>query len=238
MVGFLRTYATYLKLDADALVDAYRTGYAPRVEEASVVRTDVTQAPRSYTSAERRQKRVRKQHRGYVVAAVGAIIIVVLLAWFGAGRGQDPATLGASSITSSTTATSTEPVAGAGDDQGTGGSTTTTATTATSGSVTTTAATTGGEQTTVPADGTVELVIGVNEGSCWLVVREDGEDGAEVFAGTLSAGGKQTFDSAKQYWMRAGNPEVLSVSVGGNPYTLTAPAGAFVVSGAGIERVE
>jgi hypothetical protein len=103
----------------------------------------------------------------------------------------------------------------------------------------TTAGQTGeGESTTSVEDGPVTLVVSVGEGSCWLVVREDGENGAEIFAGTLSVGGKQTFDTARQYWMRIGNPEVLSVTVNGSPTTLAAPAGAFVVSGAGVERTQ
>jgi hypothetical protein len=78
----------------------------------------------------------------------------------------------------------------------------------------------------------------VTEGSCWLVVREDSESGAEVYAGTLSAGGQQTFDSSKRYWMRVGKPEVLALSVNGAAYTLAAPEGVFVVTEAGIERSE
>jgi TPP-dependent trihydroxycyclohexane-1,2-dione (THcHDO) dehydratase len=68
------------------------------------------------------------------------------------------------------------------------------------------------------------------------VVREDNESGAEVYAGTLSAGGRQTFDSSKRYWMRAGRPEVLALSVNGASHALTAPAGSFIVTEAGIER--
>ena len=228
----MRTYASYLKLDADELVEAYKTGYEPRVDEPPVVRTDVTKAPRSRTSAERRQKRVRRQHGGYVVAAVIAIIIVALLAWFGTGRGQEAASIDANSITSSTLTTTATLLAGSPDEEGATGTDASTTTETTEGEVT------GREETAAPTDGPVALVVSVTEGSCWLVVREDSESGAEVFAGTLSAGGKQTFDTAKQYWMRVGNPEALSVSVAGTPYTLAAPAGAFVVTGAGIERTE
>jgi hypothetical protein len=233
-------------------VEAYKTNYAPRVEEPPVVRTDVTQKPRSRTSAERRQKRVRRQHGGYAIAAVLAIVAVALLAWFGTGRGQEAASIDADSITSSTMTTSAPLLAGSNGEAAaqTEGPTTTDAGVATSseGEVTETANSSTtmttdqeaaeGENGSAPTEGPVELVVRVLEGSCWLVVREDGERGAEVFAGTLSAGGKQTFDSAKQYWMRVGNPEVLSVSVAGKVHTLAAPAGAFVVTGAGVERTQ
>jgi hypothetical protein len=84
----------------------------------------------------------------------------------------------------------------------------------------------------------VKMVLTVTQGSCWLVVREDNESGAELYAGTLSAGGQQTFDSAKRYWVMAGIPEALAVSVNGTAYSVDGPAGSFVVTETGIERVE
>lgn len=83
----------------------------------------------------------------------------------------------------------------------------------------------------------MKLVINVTEGSCWLVVREDNQDGAELYAGTLSAGGQKTFDGAKRYWMNVGEPDVLALSINGNPYTLDAEGDTFVfvVTEAGVE---
>ena len=69
------------------------------------------------------------------------------------------------------------------------------------------------------------------------MVREDNENGAELYAGTLSAGGQQTFDSAKRYWVMAGIPDALTISVNGTPYSLSGAAGAFVVTETGVERV-
>ena len=78
----------------------------------------------------------------------------------------------------------------------------------------------------------------MTEGSCWLVVRDDGANGAELFAGTLSAGSQETFDGSKRYWMTVGKPAVLALSVNGAPHTLEEPAGSFVVTEAGVERTE
>lgn len=82
----------------------------------------------------------------------------------------------------------------------------------------------------------VTMVVNVTDGSCWLVVRDDSEGGAELYAGTLSAGGQQTFDDSKRYWMIAGRPEVLAITVNGAVHTLAPPAGSFIITESGIER--
>lgn len=221
--GFLRTYALFLKLDADFILAEYKSSYEPRNEDVSSLRTDLTQQPRSRTATERRQKRTRRVHRGYVLAGVVAVIAIVLLAWFGSGRGNEAASLDSENLnppTSTTVANS----AGV--------------------STTTTVAPEGAESTTtsIPVATTtgqnVVFVVNVTEGSCWLVIREDSESGAELYAGTLSAGGRQTFDGAKRYWMMAGRPEVLAITVNGAAHSVAQPAGSFVVTEAGIERIQ
>ena len=221
--GFLRTYALFLKLDADALVDEYRRGHEPRAEDTPVLSIDNPRRSRSRQSVERKKQRPRRNQRGYALVGVVAVVVVLLLAWFGSGRGREPAQIDASGISTPTSSTSLRAVSSTTTLQSQGGS------------LSTTSSTTG---TTVGTGNgkNVALVVAVTEGSCWLVVREDNESGAEVYAGTLSAGGQQTFDSSKRYWMRAGKPEVLALSVNGISHTLTAPAGSFIVTEAGIER--
>lgn len=250
VLGFMRTYATFLKLDPDALVEAYRSSYAPpRLEDAPIVRTDVTRAPRSRTSAERKKQRVRRQHRSYALAGVIAVVIVALLAWFGTGRGNEAASVGAENITSSTLTTAAPLLEGTGstgttDGDGTGTSVTEAADgeseagTSSSTTLRQTESTAGTQGTVTATDGPIEVVVSVQVDECWLVVREDGENGAEIFAGTLSAGGKQTFASSKSYWMMIGNPGVLTITIEGRAQSVESPAGAFLVSGAGIERVQ
>ena len=277
--AYLRTYATVLKLDADALVDEFRRkhertdeepgGYAadfPRQARSSGVSTRSrakTSRSRPGTGRSRtsssgqsapypgegpsdtgysrigpksRKQRTRRSQRGYALVGVAAIIAVALLAWFGSGRGQDAASIGPGNITTSSSGSS---VAEAGEGTTVPGapevSSTGSPTSATTGRTVTTSGT-GGAGTT--SGGDVSLVVTVTEGSCWLVVREDSESGAEIFAGTLSAGGEQTFDSSKRYWMLVGKPEVLALLVNNAAYTLTAPAGSFVVTEAGVERTE
>jgi cytoskeleton protein RodZ len=217
--AFLRTYATFLKLDGDALVDEYRRSYETGKEEPGLLRSEAVQQPRSRTVAERKKRRVRRNQRGYAIVGVLAVVAVFLLAWFGA-RGDDPSPPLDSASFSSTATTS-----GYTDD-----STTTTVGGGVAGSTTTSLVVTTGEN--------VEVVLTVTEGSCWLVVREDSAEGAEMFAGTLSAGGKKTFDGAKRYWMNVGKPEVLAVSLNGVAHTVAGEAGAFLVTETGIVAAE
>jgi cytoskeletal protein RodZ len=199
---------------------------------------------RTPTSVERKKKRVRRHQRGYALAAAIAIVIVALLAWFGTSRGNDGASINADNISTSTvsTATSTVSTSGSGETSSTGttdeGGASTTATSDDGASVTVSTST----QSTTEGDtgdtsgGNVRMVLKVMEQNCWLVVCEDSEQGAELYAGLLSEGGQQTFDSARRYWLNVGQPEVLTVTVGSKSYTLAAPAGAFVVTEAGVER--
>ena len=220
--GFLRSYAVFLKIDPELILAEYRSQYEYHKEELRPLRTELTQQRRSPTSAERKKKRTRRAQRGYVAAGVIAVAIVIFLAWLGAGRGQPPATLSASNLPSTTSTAFSTAVA--------------VQTTTTSSTVPESTSTTAGVATTTGEN--VTMVLDVTAGSCWLVVREDNENGAELYAGTLSAGGKQTFNSAKRYYLMAGIPDSLSVSVNGTPYSLTGDAGAYLVTETGVERTE
>jgi len=150
--------------------------------------------------------------------AVLAVVAVALLAWFGSNRGGDEGTTLDGDSFSSSESTPGSSVR----------SSSTTGTTAAGGSSTT--------AVSVVATGeNVVMVLTVSEGSCWLVVREDSENGAELFAGTLSAGGQKTFESAKRYWLNVGKPEVLGLTINGNVRPLEGEPGAFVVTESGAE---
>jgi len=155
--------------------------------------------------------------------------VVVLLAWFGSGRGQDAASLDASNITSPSSTVSLADVS----------STTVTETAGTDTTVgeSTTETTVGNGGTVVTGDN-VLLVVSVTGGSSWLLVREDGADGTELYAGQLYAGSQETFEGSKRYWMTVGRPEVVVLSINGASHPLEEPAGSFIVTEAGVERTE
>jgi cytoskeleton protein RodZ len=219
--GFLRSYALFLKVDPDLLLYEYRSQYESRQEEVGPLRTEMTQQRRTQTSAERMKKRTRRTQRGYVTAAVVAMIIIIVIAYVGARQvGKGPAVLGAGSIQSTTSSVTSTTVAVQ--------TTSTSSTVPKSTTSTVAVATTTGDNVT--------MVLTVTTGSCWLVVREDNDTGYELYAGTLTAGGQQTFDSAKRYWVRAGVPEALAIHVNGNPFSVTGEAGIFLATETGVER--
>ncbi len=220
--GFLRSYAVFLKLDPEPLMAEYRSLYEYHKEDIGTLRTDMAQQPRTRTSAERKQKRTRRTQRGYVAAGVIAILAVILLAWLTSGGTDEPGTIEASSLATSTSAATSTTIA--------------VETTSTSATIPEAASTTAVVPTTTGEN--VTMILTVTEGSCWLVVRADNESGAELYAGTLSAGGQQTFNTAKRYWVRAGIPDALTITVNGTPYGLSGEAGAFLVTETGVERVE
>ncbi|MBN1632094.1 MAG: DUF4115 domain-containing protein [Thermoleophilia bacterium] len=219
--AFLRTYAGYLKLDADGLVDEYGRSRGLRKEEPSGLRREtVVQHTRSRTIAERQRRRTQRTQRGFALVGALAVIAVILVAWLTSDWGrQDAATISPDSLTVAEGGTT---VAGTDD--------------------TTTTVSAGGPSTTAPVVVTsgenVTLWLNVTEKKCWLVVLEDSEAGAQLYAGTLSAGGEKTFDSSKRYWMRVGDPTVLAVKINGASVALNGEAGEFVVTETGIEPVQ
>jgi cytoskeleton protein RodZ len=213
--GFLRNYANYLKIDGEALLEEYRRRHEPRRDEASVLRVEPSKHSRSRGMAERQKRKTRRLQRGYIFVAILAIVVIIVLAWWGDwGRG-DAATVGVDSFRNESTTSSLANVSSTTTEAGSQASTTTSA------------AVVSGENITV--------VLQVTTGSCWLVVREDSKDGAELYAGTLSAGGQKTFDSSKRYYMNVGKPDALTLTVNGTSVALPTAAGAFIVTEAGVQ---
>lgn len=226
--AYLRNYATYLRLDADALVEEYRYGREPRTDELGVYQSGSTaEQPRPSSLTVRKKRKGRHDRRGYALIGVLAVVVIVLLAVFATGRGQTGATTDPDSFGGAITTTTSTTVEG----------------TTASGSGTTTTAGEDGESTTtttgiVATGENVALVATVAEGTCFLVVREDNEEGAELYAGTLSAGQEQSFTGSKQYWLHVGAPEALLLSVNGEERGLDGPAGYYVVTETQIASVD
>jgi len=220
VTAFLRTYANFLKLDASALVEEYKRNYEPRrPDEPSAIRVEPASPSRTRSLAERQKRKARRTQKGYILIGALAVIAVALLAWFGTDWGpRGAASISPQSIPEESTTTSLAAVS----------STTTEPSSADSS--TTTSVTVSGENVT--------LKLTASKGNCWLVVREDSQEGAEMYAGTLSKGGHKTFDSSKRYWMRVGAPEALVVEVNGKSIALDGSAGAFLVTEAGIQASE
>lgn len=219
--AFLRTYAGYLKLDADSMVEEYARSRGLRREEpAGLRRENSAQHTRSRTIAERQRRKTQRTQRGFALVGALAVIAVILVAWLTSDWGrQDAATISPDSLTVGQGGTAETAADGSTTTERPAGSSTSVSVVVTSGE-------------------NVTLWLNVTEKKCWLVVHEDSEAGAELYAGTLSAGGEKTFDSSKRYWMRVGDPTVLAVKINGASVTLDGAAGEFIVTETGIEPVQ
>jgi cytoskeleton protein RodZ len=218
--AYLRTYADMLRLDSDALVEAYRSTYERRRDETRE-HTDLTlEHVRSRTRAKQRKRSPQGARRGYAVLGVLVVIAVVLLAYFTSNAGQPPATLGPDSVggglTSTTSADATTTTTAVGD---TGGTTTSS----------TDAVFTGND---------FWLRIRAT-GDCFLVVRDDNENGDILYRDTIGAGEEFNYTEAKRYWVHIANPEVVRVYV--NDAQINVPGeggGRFIITETRIERTD
>lgn len=117
--GFLRTYAEYLGVDFQVLLDEYNDRY-----DTGDAREHLIQPPRTA-----RPKGPRKRHN-FLIVAILAIAIVAVLAYLGSGNEEES---DISISTAPTASTSSETGTAATATTGTRQATTTTATTAASG---------------------------------------------------------------------------------------------------------
>jgi hypothetical protein len=184
------------------------------------------------------KNRPRRGTRGYALVAFVAIVVVALLLWYTAGRRQRPAELNPAVVTTASASTTVKTTGTATSTSKTtvSGVGASSSTTKSEGGTGATSSTTVG-QTDSTKGGQVKVVLKVNTGSCWLVVRQDSDKGAELYAGTLSGGGQQMFNNSKQYWVTVGEPSVLTVYINDKPHSLTGDPGTFSVTETGIQRV-
>ena len=188
--AFLRNYASYLKLDADALVDEYRRRHEPRSEEAERAAGGAVEAqpiarrgraPEAQDPAQpagihlRRRPRDHRHDRARLVGPTG-----------GAGRGDSRLRQHSRSesidyaVSADVSSTTTE----AGSQA----------------STTTTSVVVSGENITAGAHRDRRAVAGW---SCAKTART----GPSSMRARSRQGGQKTFDSSKRYWMNVGKPE-------------------------------
>jgi cytoskeleton protein RodZ len=92
--AYLRTYATTLRLDADALVEEYRSTYERR-KSSTAEYSDLT--------LEQMRTRTMRARKKRPLVGVLAVVAVVLLAYFGSSRGPGEPVLDVNSVGVSTT---------------------------------------------------------------------------------------------------------------------------------------
>lgn len=221
--AFMRSYVTYLGLDADRLMEEYLSQYEPRAREQSVrlIRT----------SHARGRERGRRRQPNYVLVGVVAVVVIMILAFAFRSRVEKPAVLDPLGISTTTNSAASEPSADV--------------TTPAQGTAITPpphAGTTLGEGTTTtgaPAagDGALALVIRASGNRCFLTVREESPTGKTLFSGTLEKGDELSYSYAGQYYLNIGAPSAVQLLVDGRPVEVPEPYGQFVLSKAGLERL-
>lgn len=213
--AYLRTYASMLRLDPDAVIEEYRNTYERR-QVADEDYYDLTlEQMRTRASGRRRKRSPENTRRGYALAGALAIIAVVLLAWFGSNRGSGEVRLGSESFGDGTS-TNVSAVS----------STTTTLGPATTD--TTAAVVTGND-----------IVLGLKAtADCYVVVRVNDQNGEVEFRGVMLSGDAKLITGAKRYWLQIGEPESLQVSINDIVREVTGGSGIYYATETGMEKIQ
>lgn len=209
--GFLRTYADFLGLDAELLLDEYRSRHEPNQEVHYVARRPVGRA----------RSRGPRRQSNLVIVVVVALVLVAALAWMGWGRGEQVATVEPETVDTSSTTTSTLIEE--------------TVTTTAAGE--TTEQTEAQATTTTLAEGKLAVVVKAVRARCWLLAKEGSGEGKVLYSGTLEKGKAVRLESAEQYWLNIGSPSSLEVTVNGADVAVPEPYGNYLLSASGLERL-
>jgi hypothetical protein len=199
---FLRGYAAFLGLDADAMVAEYdeRRGAAPPIEEHRVVPLETPPAGRLEELKRwivRPRRRSRRRELGWV--AIGMLGTLAAVIWLGAhGSSPSPPEQEAASVPrpaaapSATAAPAVPRPAAAG-----------------------------------PAR--LELT-GAGTGGCWVRVQRGGPAGPVAYEGTLAPAQTVRLPVTGTLWLRVGWAPSLRVSLGGDGVALPGGTGTFMVT--------
>jgi cytoskeleton protein RodZ len=71
----------------------------------------------------------------------------------------------------------------------------------------------------------------------YLEVRNQSDTGATVYSGVLVPGATRTFSFREAAWVRIGRPDAITVTVDGQPLTITGGTGTFLITRSGAERL-
>jgi cytoskeleton protein RodZ len=220
--GFLRTYADFLDLDGQLVLDEYDSRFGGmdtgldegwRTRPGRQVRNGrggrpgeparpYGQPPGRRPVGGRRRPQPRRTEAQLLWLAIGGVMAVALLVWLGVGEGGGE-------DTPIPPAPPTAPQASAG----TGAA--------------------------APAAGRVTITLaGTGEIGSDLVVRGGNAQGPQVHDDLLSPGEEVRYRVDRSIWMRVGNPSELLVTVDGEEFTLEGGTGNFIVARAGPRRLD
>jgi cytoskeleton protein RodZ len=189
--GFIRTYARYLRVDPEPLVDEFDRRYGGRVDTAQIIASQ--RRPRN-----RRKKGLRepRQVNSWVLASVLALGVIVTLGVIGMLQ-EDPGDRPRPSVAEEVPPS--EPTEEASPED------------TASPEETPTPEPTKSEPQIAFDDG-IELKVDARYGECWIDVTADG---ANVFSETIYIGDKEKFTADESMTVVLGLPKSVVLTVNG-----------------------
>lgn len=209
--GFLRTYAEYLDLEAQLLIDEYNERFGTGEHREHIIQP--TRTPKADAAPRAR----RKHQTNYILVAILAVVIIAVLAYLGWGN---------ASSEKPTLVTTTETQA----------ATQTTPATVPADTVTRTATT----PTQTQAAVLQSITMAATSSDNWIEIHKTSADGDVIWGGTLAAGESKTLqlqdlESQTSLWLKVGSPDGLTVSVNGQPQKLTEDVGEiYLITASGM----
>ncbi len=211
--GFLRTYAEYLDLDAQLLIDEYNDRFGSGDHREHIIQP--ARAAKAETAA---PKAGRRHQTNYILVAILAVVIIAVLAYLGWGNASSEKPTLVTTTEAETTATAPAP---------------TPAETVPQAAVT----------PTQTQSATLQSIVMTSTSSDnWVEIHKTSAEGEVIWGGTLAAGDSKTLESADlqgqtKLWLTVGSPAGLQVTVNGKPQQVTGTVGEiYLITAAGMIR--
>lgn len=207
--GFLRTYAEYLGLDYQLLLDEYNDRYGTGEHKEHIIQSA---KPAKAEAAPRPTRSPRSQkNRNYILVAALAVAIIAVLAYLGWGNSSNGSPTLITTTGTESTPTSTAPAA-----------------------TETRAAPTQTQPATLET-----LEIASTSTDNWVEVHRNNASGEVIWGGTLSPGQSKSLSkvelNAPTVVVKVGSAVGLQITVNGKPQTVPEKVGAsYVVNSSGM----
>jgi hypothetical protein len=198
--GFLRTYAEFLDMDGQLVVDEYEHRFGgldhPDLDQRRKHAPRRTQRPGAGRGTPARGGR-RRTEAHLLWAAIGGVMGIALVVWLGLGDSSTPPPpLNAGGVPLTTSPTAQDPA---------------------------TASPEAPELVRI-------RITGVGQFGSYVEIRGGGPGGREVYRGNIGATESKALQVPKAIWLRTGNAEGLEVRVNGKAYPLSGGIADFLVT--------
>ena len=215
--GFLKTYADFLGLDSQLVLDEHHSRFGS-VNPVSGEVERPGRPPRRRSRRSSGRSRARRTEVHMLWLAIGGVFGLGLLIWMGIGdTTPEPAPI------------PEEPVVVEGPRQPAEAPAPAPAATPQSDA--------GPARGEAPPQRLAIVLTGEGDAGSYIEVRGRNAGGREVFRGTLGPGETRSFTVRRGLWVRAGNTDGLGITMNGTAYELTGGVADFQVTAAGVRRV-